>query len=90
MTRIAIISLASIFAIGAALAQEKSETVEKLASKEETQKVMETLAQIGCQAQQVEKESDNLYEIDDAECKFGQYDIKLNSKFQITSMTLDE
>ena len=57
---------------------------------DEVQRVQEAIGRIDCQAQTVEKESDTLYEIDDATCGIGQYDIKLNENFEIISMTRDE
>ena len=48
-----------------------------------------TLEEIGCKAVEVEKEADNLFEVDDAECTIGQYDIKLDGEFNIVSMTKD-
>lgn len=71
-------------------AQDADDTVETLASPEEVQKVADTLSKIGCQAPQVEKESDDLFEVDDATCEIGQYDIKLNGDYQIWVMSLDE
>jgi hypothetical protein len=61
------------------------------ASKEEAEKVMAALKQIGCEtrADEVEKEKSGGFEIDDAECKIGQYDIKMTKDFKIQSMTLD-
>lgn len=61
-----------------------------MASSEEVAKVGETLAKIGCTAPSVEKESDDLYEVDDASCEIGQYDIKLNGEYKIIVMSIDE
>lgn len=74
------------FAVGPAFADE-----EEMASADETAKVTETIAKIGCKPgpEGIEKERDDLYEIDDAACEIGQYDIKLNAEFTITSITLD-
>lgn len=69
---------------------EESGTIETMASPEEVAKVAETLAKIGCEAAEVEKESDRLFELDDATCGIGQYDIKLNETYDIISMTRDE
>lgn len=63
-----------------------------MASADETAKVTEAIAKIGCKPDPesgVEKERDDLYEVDDAQCEIGQYDIKLNADFAITSLTLD-
>ncbi|EAU42859.1 hypothetical protein FP2506_08456 [Fulvimarina pelagi HTCC2506] len=84
--------LASLFAAGStmAFAQDGDDTVEEMASEEETQMVQETLSKIGCEASSVEKESDNLFEVDDATCEIGQYDIKLDGEYRITVMSIDE
>ncbi|MBO0903479.1 hypothetical protein [Jiella sonneratiae] len=74
---------------GAATAEE-AETVEQMASPEEVAKVGETLALIGCTAPAVEKESERLFEVDDATCAIGQYDIKLNGDYKIIVMSIDE
>ena len=71
-------------------AQDADDTVEALASPEEVQRVAETLSKIGCEASKVEKESDDLFEVDDATCAIGQYDIKLNGDYKIWVMSLDE
>ncbi|MCB8838248.1 hypothetical protein [Aurantimonas sp. VKM B-3413] len=71
------------------MAQE-SDTIEEMASSEEVSKVAETLSKIGCTATAVEKESDDLFEIDDATCQIGQYDIKLNGDYKIIVMSIDE
>jgi hypothetical protein len=52
-------------------------------SKEEEAKIVDALKAIGCEGGEIEKEKDG-YEVDDAQCKTGQADIKLNSKFEIT------
>jgi hypothetical protein len=91
MKSVAISVFAALCLTGAAMAQQSGgDTVEKLASADEATKVKAVLAKIGCKAEQVEKESDKLFEIDDAECEIGQYDIKVNSDYKIVSITLDE
>lgn len=63
---------------------------EQLASAGETAKVAEAIAKIGCKAEEVEKESAKLFEVDDAQCEIGQYDIKLDDTYSIISITRDE
>ena len=84
--------LAALLAVapGLALAQEEEpDTVEELASEEEVAAMRESVGRIGCEAELIEKESDDLFEIDDAECEIGQYDIKLDGEYNIISMTAD-
>ena len=72
---------------GAAWAEE--ETIGEQASAEEQAKVAEAIGKIGCKAEEVEKESDRLFEVDDAECEIGKYDIKLDGEYSILSLTRD-
>lgn len=64
-------------------------SAETQATAEEAAKVKAAIAAIGCEADEVEKENSGLFEIDDAVCKIGQYDIKLDKDFTIKSMTRD-
>ncbi len=75
------------FAVTPALADDDK----TMASPDDTAKVTESIARIGCKPGEegIEKERDDLYEIDDAQCEIGQYDIKLNAEYTITSITLD-
>ncbi|MCQ0987638.1 hypothetical protein [Jiella marina] len=85
-----VVALAFLAAGSVSAGAQEDDTVEEMASAEEAQKVNETLAKIGCTAPAIEKESETLYEIDDATCEIGQYDIKLNGDFKIVVMSLDE
>jgi hypothetical protein len=78
--------LAFLLLLSPAFAQIEKET---MASDEEMTQVNVSLENIGCKAVEVEKEADNLFEVDDAECTVGQYDIKLDGEFNIISMTKD-
>lgn len=71
----------------AAAAQE----IENEATPDEIARVMATIAEIGCELGEsvVEKENDDLFEIDDAKCTLGQFDIKLDASFNILSITND-
>ena len=86
--------LAALLAVAPGLAlalaqEEEPDTVEELASEEEMAAVRESVGRIGCEAELIEKESDDLFEIDDAECEIGQYDLKLDGEYNIISMTAD-
>ena len=80
-------AVALTFAVTPAMADDDK----NMATADETAKVTDVIAKIGCKPgpEGVEKERDDLYEIDDAQCEIGQYDIKLNAEFTITSLTLD-
>lgn len=86
MLKMVLCAAAVAFAVTPALAED-----DDAASAEEIAGVTATIAKIGCKPgpEGIEKERADLFEIDDAQCEIGQYDIKLNGEFVITSMTLD-
>lgn len=85
--KLVIIAAAALFAVQPSLVHAKSE---KHASEAEAAKVREVIAKIGCKAEEIEKESDKLFEVDDAQCEIGQYDIKVNGEYKIISITADQ
>lgn len=59
------------------------------ASAEEIAAIQEALKPLGCTFDEVDKESDNRFEIDDAKCDMGQYDFKLDGEYRIILMDVD-
>jgi hypothetical protein len=57
----------------------------------EGEKIKAALETHGCTGGKMEKEAEGsgYFEVDDAKCKDGQYDIKLDKDFKIISMTRD-
>jgi hypothetical protein len=57
----------------------------------ESEKIKAVLEAWGCSGGKMEKETEGngYFEVDDAKCKNGQYDIKLDKDFNVTSMTRD-
>ncbi|CFX35770.1 conserved exported protein of unknown function [Candidatus Filomicrobium marinum] len=57
----------------------------------EAAKIKETISAWGCSGGEYEKESEGtgVFEVDDAKCKDGQYDFKLDKDFKILSVTRD-
>jgi hypothetical protein len=55
----------------------------------EAEKIQAALAVVGCSGGEMEQEDSGIFEVDDAKCKDGQYDIKLDKDFKIISMTRD-
>ena len=55
------------------------------------EKIKATLEAWGCTGGKMEKETEGsgYFEVDDAKCRDGQYDIKLDKDFKVTSMTRD-
>ena len=60
-------------------------------SEAEAQKIRAALEAWGCSGGKMEKETEanGLYEVDDAKCKDGQYDIKLDKDFKVIVITRD-
>lgn len=83
------LAVAASLAGSAALADH---LIQEPATAEETEAVAAALAGIGCELREgepVEKEIGNLFEIDDAACGDGQYDVKLNATYDVISLTYD-
>lgn len=57
----------------------------------EAEKIKAALDVVGCTGGKMEKESEGsgYFEVDDAKCRDGQYDIKLDKDFKLISMTRD-
>ena len=60
-------------------------------SEAEAQKIRAALESWGCSGGKMEKETEatGVYEIDDAKCKDGQYDIKLDKDFKVLVIARD-
>ena len=78
MKSLAIAALALAFCATPASADED-------VSAEEGKKIQATLTAWGCKGGDMEKEKEDpvVYEIDDAECQGGEYDMKLNNEFEV-------
>lgn len=57
----------------------------------EAEKIKAALTEWGCEGGTYEKETEatSVFEIDDAKCKGGQYDVKLDSNFKVIAITAD-
>jgi len=55
----------------------------------EITRIGSAISQVGCEGGEYIKEPSGLFEIDDAKCRVGQYDIKLDKDFTITLMSRD-
>jgi hypothetical protein len=54
----------------------------------EAEKIKAALEVWGCTGGKMEKETDaSGFDVDDAQCKAGQYDFELNANFEVTSIT---
>lgn len=60
-------------------------------SEAEAQKIRAALETWGCSGGKMEKETEatGVYEVDDAKCKDGQYDIKLDKDFKVIVIARD-
>ena len=77
MTRIGLVIVALALSGGVAAAQD----IDK-------DKVKDALAAFGCEGGEVKREP-NTIEVEDAKCKAGQYDFKLDNTYRVWAMTLD-
>jgi hypothetical protein len=57
----------------------------------EAEKIQATLQAWGCSGGKLEKENEatGIYEVDDAKCRDGQYDMKLDTDFKVIVITRD-
>jgi hypothetical protein len=57
----------------------------------EAEKIKAAMEVLGCTGGKMEKETEGsgYFEVDDAKCKDGQYDIKLDKDFKMIAMTRD-
>lgn len=60
-------------------------------SADEMQKLTAALKEFGCSGGEMEKETEasGIFEVDDAKCKGGQYDLKFDKNFELISITRD-
>jgi hypothetical protein len=84
MKTVALFAAAMLFAVTPAFADDKP-------SEAEAKKIAEAIAALGCSGGEMEKEGEasGYYEVDDAKCKDGQFDIKLDKDFKLISMSRD-
>lgn len=84
MKRLIVLTTAALALSAAALADTPP-------TPEEATKLKEALAALGCSGGEMEKETEasGLFEVDDAKCKDGQYDLKFDKDYKLISMTRD-
>jgi hypothetical protein len=84
MKTVALFAAAMLLAVTPAFADDKP-------SEAEAKKIAEAIAALGCSGGEMEKEGEasGYYEVDDAKCKDGQFDIKLDKDFKLISMSRD-
>jgi hypothetical protein len=63
----------------------------KPVSPAEAEKIQAAMKAWGCSGGKMEQETEatGVYEVDDAKCTGGQYDIKLDREFKVISLTRD-
>jgi hypothetical protein len=78
-------------AFAAALASSTFALADTPVTPAEGEKIKAALEAHGCTGGKMEKETEGsgYFEVDDAKCRDGQYDIKLDKDFKIISMTRD-
>ncbi|UQR67604.1 hypothetical protein LRP30_21150 [Bradyrhizobium sp. C-145] len=80
-----------LIAFAAALASNTFALADTPVTPTEAEKIRAALEVFGCTGGKMEKETEGsgYFEVDDAKCKDGQFDIKLDKDFKIISMTRD-
>jgi hypothetical protein len=80
---IRVMGLALILALGTSLAYAEDDDDDKVPAAE-IEKVQATLTALGCTGfEEIKKEEQGIYEIDDAKCNMGTVDIKLDKDFTV-------
>jgi hypothetical protein len=74
-----------------AMAMSTAASADTPVSEAEAQKIRAALESWGCSGGKMEKETEatSLYEVDDAKCRDGQYDIKLDKDFKVIVISRD-
>jgi len=80
-----------LMALAAALASSTFAFADTPVTPAEAEKIKAALEVLGCTGGKMEKETEasGYFEVDDAKCKDGQYDIKLDKDFKLIAMTRD-
>jgi hypothetical protein len=79
LTVIAFVTIATlVFACSIARAAEGSKPSDR-----EVAKIKSVLSEIGCEGGEYVKELSGLFEIDNAKCKIGEFDLKLDKDFDV-------
>jgi hypothetical protein len=78
-------------ALTAALASSTFAFADTPVTPAEAEKIKAAMEVLGCTGGKMEKETEGsgYFEVDDAKCKDGQYDIKLDKDFKMIAMTRD-
>lgn len=74
-----------------AMAMSTAASADTPVSEAEAQKIRAALESWGCSGGKMEKETEatSVYEVDDAKCRDGQYDIKLDKDFKVIVISRD-
>jgi hypothetical protein len=85
MLKAAGLGLALVLASTAAYAEDDDDDDDKVPAAE-VEKIEAVLSELGCSGyEHLKKEEEGVYEIDDAKCKMGTVDIKLDNKVLVIS-----
>ena len=82
--------LALVLALAStAVCAEDDDDDDKVAAAE-VEKIEAVLSELGCSGyEEIEKEDAGVYEIDDAKCKMGTVDVKLNKDYKVLVISAD-
>ena len=77
------VGLALVLALGSSLARAAADDDDKVPAAE-VEKIEAALSILGCSGyEELKKEEQGIYEIDDAKCKMGTVDIKLDKDYTV-------
>jgi len=81
----------ALIAFAAALVCSTSAFADSPVTPAEAEKIKAALDGLGCTGGKMEKETEGsgYFEVDDARCRDGQFDIKLDKDFKLIAMTRD-
>ena len=77
------VALAFVFALAGTVAYAQDDDDDRLPAAE-VEKIKAVLSELGCSGyEEIEKEDNGIYELDDAKCKMGTVDIKLDKDYKV-------
>jgi hypothetical protein len=88
MRRIVVLALLTVAAIGAAIL---NATADAPVSPADAEKIQAAIKPWGCSGGKMERETEatGVFEVDDAKCPGGQYDLRLDKDFNVVVITRD-
>jgi hypothetical protein len=78
------VGLAFVLALAGTVAYAQDDDDDDKVPAAEVEKIEAVLSELGCSGyEEIEKEDNGIYELDDAKCKMGTVDIKLDKDYKV-------